>query len=221
MVVMALDISIMAVSLQIPLSMLRGAVVEAQTCFKGQPPPACPSFLVAEFGVLRAFENELAHGQVTASFWEVGLMRHVGDGRRALGGSLYLTYDDANWRNVLVGVKARGRLWLHRRISLDVGAGILIANELGWDGADSGIEIDLPGFTGRVDLGVADWFGVTVGFDSYRVQLPMGIVEPGTSRLRDEQSSWFFGLKCGSYLGALGGVVAAALIHAANVMGHT
>lgn len=159
--------------------------------------------------MLNAFENQLQAGPVNAAYWELGAMRRLGP-RTALGGSLYATYDDTDFRRTIGGAKVRARRWLTRAVTVDASAGLLLATS---GNKDPGLpRLRLPGFTGRVDLGLGDWIGAAVGVDMYRLDIPSFIIEPGISRLRDEQHTWYGGLRLGKYPGVVAGVAVAVLL---------
>jgi hypothetical protein len=185
-----------------------GAHAQAsQTClYSGE---RCRTWFVSEFGLLQAFENQLQSSPVNAAFWELGLMRRL-DERTAIGGSLYATYDDTEFRRTIAGAKVRARRWLARAVTLDASAGLLLLTS-GDRGAGE-TRLRLPGFTGRVDLGLGDWIGALAGVDVYQLEPAPFIVEPGISRLKDEQHTWYAGLRLGKYPAVIAGVAVAILL---------
>jgi hypothetical protein len=138
------------------------------------------------------------------------MMRRLND-RSAIGLSLYASYDDTEFRQVIAGVKVRGRRWLTRAVTLDAAAGLLLLTS-GTQGSQLGTELRLPGFTGRLDLGLADWVGATAGVDIYDIRIAPSIVEPGISRLQDERHSWYAGLRIGKYPAVPVGIAVAILL---------
>jgi hypothetical protein len=180
---------------------------QAQACL--YPRPTCQTWLISEFGVLNAFENELQSGPVNAAYWELGLMKRL-NARSAIGLSAYATYDDSDFRRTIGGVKARARRWLTRAVTLDVGAGLLLVTS---GNRDPGLpRLKLPGFTSRVDVGLGDWIGVLGGVDVYGLEIPATIIEPGISRLKDERHTWYGGIRLGKYPGVIAGIAVAVLL---------
>jgi hypothetical protein len=188
-----------------------------QVCVRDRPSPTCRVTVVTEFGALMAFEDELRRTPgVHSVFWELGLMRTLGSGRRALGGTLYLSYDETDLRHVLAGIKLRGRTELHPLVSLTGSVGILFAGNFGR--SPDTPRATLPGVTSRLDLGILDWGALSIGLDAYGVDMTFVDTEPGVSRLRDQRTTWFLGLKVGGWLGLIAGPVAAGLIHLGNTL---
>lgn len=165
-----------------------------------------------EFGGLWAFENDLRQDNINTGFWEIGAMKNRADGRTALGASLYASYDDTEYRNMLWAVKARGRYRLTRHLKLDVGAGPIFAVR----DLDEWVDVRLPGATFRATLNVHDWVGVTAGFDAYRMRVSRELPPVARNRYLDEQWSWFVGAQANGYLGVLGGVAGAAMLVIVN-----
>jgi len=179
----------------------------AQACL--YPRSDCRTWFVSEFGLLNAFENQLQAGPVNAAFWELGLMKRL-KARSAIGGSLYATYDDTDFRLTIAGAKVRARRWLTRAVTLDASAGLLVVTSGNKDAGQP--RLKLPGFTGRIDVGLGDWIGAVGGVDIYGLDIPAAVIEPGISRLKDERHTWYSGLRLGKYPGVVAGVAIAILL---------
>jgi hypothetical protein len=187
--------------------LLGSAGAAAQTCL--YPHAHCRTWFISEFGLLRAFENQLQAGPVQQAYWELGMMKRL-SARTAIGGSAYASYDDVEFRRVLAGVKVRGRRWLTRAVTLDASAGLLLVTS--GDQRGLATHLNLPGFTGRLDLGLADWIGATAGVDIYGLTISPSVIEPGITRLKDERHTWYAGLRLGKYPAVLAGVAVAILL---------
>lgn len=103
----------------------------ALRCWRGQPAPACRSFVITEIG----FSSALATTSSTTAFRsrdfsdhatiEVGIMRNS-NRSSALGATLLLGADATGGR---FGAKARYRRWLNPAgLAVDVGAGVIVGN---------------------------------------------------------------------------------------------
>jgi hypothetical protein len=198
------------------LTLAAAGPLGAQICFRDRPHPGCSMTLVTEFGALMAFENELRRTPgVHTAYWELGLMRNIRGGSRALGGTVYLSYDDTDLRHVLVGLKARARTQLTPLVTLTGSVGVLFAGDFG--ASPDAPRATLPGLTGRVDLSLQEWVGVSVGLEAYGVDPGIAGESPdAVRRLRDERVTGYLGMKAGGLVGAVLGPVVVGLIHYGN-----
>lgn len=132
-------------------------------CWRGQPPPRCGGFFLAEMqGVLPlARPSRQPYAPFVEAFdarleWNLGYMVNVTD-RWAVGGAVSL---GPGAEDVLTGLKARVRRWLGPELSVELEGGML-RTRAGFP--------DASGFTADARLNVADrgslfvrWEGVDV-----------------------------------------------------------
>ena len=162
--------------------------LRAQTCFRGQPPPACKGFLLIEPGYSFGLNPDVNRHYVT---WDLGYMHNVG--RSAVGGTGFVGTDFEATR---LGLKGRYRYWLNQDHGLELSAGVLVAG--------SGAEF--PGFAGDVAWNYRDMIGV-VG----RVE----VLDLHQTYLTSEKDVLgYLGIKFGSKPGVIGiaAEAAAALV---------
>jgi hypothetical protein len=95
-------------------------------------------------------------------------------------------------------------------VTLDVSAGVLLVSSGRKEAGQA--RLKLPGFTGRIDIGLADWIGALGGVDIYGLEIPGTIIEPGISRLRDERHTWYGGARIGKFPGVIAGIAVAVLL---------
>jgi hypothetical protein len=152
-------------------------------CFHPRPPARCSWFSVTEAGVALAIPSD----EDPNFTFQAGALTNVGP-RSAIGGVLV----GAVFQNdVRLGMRARYRHWLSERVTLDIAPGILLYNDA--------FTADSPGFTAELGVGYGDWIALTA-------QLDVVPFEFGT------ETRGFFGVKIGSYPGAL--AVGAAVVWA-------
>jgi hypothetical protein len=174
-------------------------------CWRGQPAPACRSFVISELGYARALAgtsstySQVPYGSRDSTyrardfsdhaFFEIGGMHNRGPST-ALGATLMLGADATGPR---FGAKARYRRWLTADgRSLDVGAGVIVGN--------------LPKvsrtltLTGDVALNFSDYGALVTGVEVAR---PNG----------RPRAALFGGARLGSKPGTIG--IAAAMLFAA------
>jgi len=147
-------------------------------CFRGQPAPACRSFILTETGanVLLAPQQDYRTEKVQIEF---GLMRNHGP-RSALGATIFAVtnLDDETY----VGVKPRYRRWLSPTVGLDVSAGPRLDSQTGKFGG-----------VAQVGVSFADWLSLTTQLDV------------GTPRYAGLSAvNWHIGVRLGSYPGVIG-----------------
>lgn len=164
------------------LLVLPAAGAAQSLCFRGQPRPACRTFLLTESGGNLLVSPQSLFRTHKAQL-EVGVMRNRGL-RSALGATVFAetNLDDETY----IGVKPRYRRWLSRNVALDMSAGPRYDTQFGSLG-------------GVVQAGVSfgDWI-------SFTTQL-----ELGPNRLTQTRGATMqIGARFGSYLGALGIVAA-------------
>lgn len=150
-------------------------------CFHPRPLARCSWFAVTEAGAALSVPSD----EDPNLTFQAGALVNVGP-RSSVGGVLV----GAVFQNdVRFGVRGRYRHWLTDRVTLDVAPGILLYNET--------FTADSPGFTGELAVGYADWIAFTA-------QLEIVPFEFGT------ETRGFFGVKLGSYPGAVAVGAAAA-----------
>lgn len=153
-------------------------------CFLPRPLPRCRSFVVTEVGYFASVlgtpaDNPYAGGRRALDShvsWELGYMRNRDDGT-AVGGVLLVGGDH---RGARVGAKIRGRRWLARRSTLDVGAGVVSA----------GVLVPEPSYAGRgvgptadVSLGWRDIAALSLRADAIRTSGRTSVGVYGGARL--------------------------------------
>lgn len=151
-------------------------------CFHGRPQDRCSAFLVTEAGAALSVPTD---DDLNFTF-QTGVLFNVGP-RSAVGGVLL---GGAFQNDARLGARIRYRHWLTSRLTLDVAPGLLVVND-----AFTSRE---PGFSGEVSIGYGEWAAVTT-------QLEILPFEFAT------ETRGFFGLKLGSYPGAVATAGAAVL----------
>lgn len=138
---------------------------------RGAPQETVSTFLISEVGVAsRYFVTSGAFKQHPASHitWELGLMRNILP-KHAVGGTFYASYDDSFDKAFLVGLKARYRYWLTEKFHVDVGSGMLIAENrpklFYYRDDDTRI---YPSFIGHIGIGMADWISFRLAIQKVR-----------------------------------------------------
>jgi len=181
---------------------------------RGKPLPACRSWWVLEAGWNTRIHGsnvreDKKHFLGTAN---IGYMRNIED-RYALGATLYISGDDDA---ALVGLCARGRLWLSPQAAVDLDLGLLLVAD------DNKADPRVPGFIGRAAIGVGDWVALTAHYQVIRFENLSYITwDPLTQDPIDHfipkgtQSAWYVGVRFGSYA-ALAFPVLLAVIYAAE-----
>ncbi len=131
-------VTVILIVITVQFTLVSPVPLHAQSCFRGQPPPACKSFWITELGYSYRL-NAGGHDHYVT--FELGYMSNQSE-RYALGGSLLAGFDE----EFRIGLKPRLRRWLGRSTSIEVSPGILLA----------GGGARLPGFTGHVGVNFAD-----------------------------------------------------------------
>lgn len=154
---------------------------ERNFCWEGRPMESCRSFLLAEGGAhmllagSRYTRNEYDYrnrggtrsphltGHVN---WEVGVMMNRSPAHAV--GATVLVGADAN--GLRLGAKGRYRRWMGRDAALDLGAGVLAAQQSApFEGADvnkpGNRHVWAGGLTGDAALGLTDWVSLSVRGD--------------------------------------------------------
>jgi hypothetical protein len=149
-------------------------------CFHPRPIERCSWFAVTEAGAALSLP---ADDDPNLSF-QAGVLANLGS-RSALGGVLL---GGVFQNDVRFGVRARYRRWLTQRITLDFAPGLLLYN--------AAFTARSPGFTGELALGYADWIALTAQLEAVPFEFGM-------------QTRAFFGVKVGSYPGAVAAGAAA------------
>lgn len=156
---------------------------ERSFCWQGRPVESCRSFLLAEGGahMLLAGSRYRRVGDrydydtpgVTRSphltghvNLEVGIMVNRGPAHAV--GATVLGGGDAN--GFRLGAKGRYRRWMGRDAALDLGAGVLVAQQsVPFQGADvnkpGNLHVVVAGLTGDAALGLTDWVSLSVRGD--------------------------------------------------------
>ncbi len=151
-------------------------------CFRGGPASRCSSFLIIEFSYAtrlnRTTRANPGYYDNDAFSWEAGWMKNTGE-RLALGGTVF--YGPGEDR---LGLKSRLRWWLSREVSVDLGGGVLLKNDV----------MD-PGLTGHLGLNLVD---VLQAFTQ---------VEVLRFKSGSTDTAWWVGVKGGSYIAVLSVVV--------------
>lgn len=143
-------------------------------CFHGHPQERCSAFLVTEAGVGLSVPTD-----DDANFtFQSGVLFNVGP-RSAVGGVLI---GGAFQNDARLGARVRYRHWVTPQLTLDVAPGLLFVND-----AFTSRE---PGFSGELAVGYGEWVAVAA-------QLEVLPFEFATD------TRAFFGLKLGSYPGAV------------------
>lgn len=169
-------------------------------CFKGAPGTNCNSFMITEFGLLKDKNTDVAR-----FLFEIGWMNNINKSYAA-GGALSFSSQNTRWRALLIGIKPRLRIWLYRRLSLEIAPGILFYD---YDNPmnKSGLQPQLPAFTGHVGLNLADWIMLALQYENIKLEDPYFLDQRwAISERRDAQ--WSIVTKFGSYTGAILGPVA-------------
>ncbi|HVX41911.1 MAG TPA: hypothetical protein VHB25_20285 [Gemmatimonadaceae bacterium] len=174
-------------------------------CFRGQPRSACRRYVVFEVtGAARVagtdhtsgtcFPGSLCRQRDLGGYLarDVGAMANV-DSTHAFGASAQIGGADPG--GVRLALKARGRVWLPHRLTLDAAAGPLMAQQ---DFADNQGVHETYGATADAALGVADLASVMVGADV--------VNGPG-----HQTRAMYVGARLGAHAGVAGSVVIAAL----------
>jgi hypothetical protein len=157
-------------------------------CFHGHPQARCSAFLVTEAGA--AFSVPIDDDPNLT--FQAGVMFNVGP-RSAVGGVLL---GGAFQNDARLGARVRYRHWLTPKLTLDVAPGLLFVNDA--------FTSQEPGFSGELSVGYGEWVAVTA-------QLEVLPFEFAT------ETRGFFGLKLGSYPGAVataGAAVWVAILYA-------
>jgi hypothetical protein len=172
----------------VALFLLRAGPVAAQVCFPARPEPECRTFAVTEFGLAVPMPDTPESFYAT---WQAGLMRRIQE-RAALGVVGYVGVGE----EARGGVRARARLWLSPRLTLDTGVGLLLF--------DDRFGAEIPGFSGEIALGYREIVALSLQVES--VENPFSA----------ERVIWYPGIKAQGYagtgLGIAGAVVAAIVV---------
>lgn len=178
--------------LSVPACLLTSEIAAGQACFRGRPLPECRLFWITEAGVCYRLDshdtdhwkNRKWHEKLLYS-WELGLMVNRNKGH-ALGGSLFLDYDDF-MDNTQIGVRVRYRRWISRLIRIDFAPGAIL----------NGSAIQDEAFSGLVALNADDYVAVTLRLD---------VTAWDRSRTHGNDFAWYGGLKFCSYPGLVVGI---------------
>jgi hypothetical protein len=171
----------------LPAGALARAPAEAPLCFRGRPLPECQGFLLTEFAVSLGLPSSYRRPPLDAS-WELGYLHNLEVERLAVGGSLFLVYDDE--QRLLFGVKPRLRRWLTPWLSAEVAPGILVAG----GGVDS-FAPAYPAFSGHAALNFGDVLAVSTQLEVLPLASKSNVNPQG------REITGYIGLRFGSYAG--------------------
>jgi len=164
-------------------------------CWRGQPRAYCGGFVLTEFGALVRLDEYPYRGSDSrlAFTFDLGYMKNISD-REAVGLTGYALLSDPTTR---LGVRARYRRWIKRRLSVDVTPGIILGGE------DNAIEYAPPGFVLGAAINAGDLFSVTVDAEYARNRDLVHDTPPLEWNDRSDVA-WRAGARLGSGLGLLG-----------------
>jgi hypothetical protein len=169
---------------------LGAAQTPSHQCYRGRPLPACSSFWISEFGLLGPLPNRyFPYGEVLR--WQLGGMSNQGP-RTALGAAFAFELDGFGSR---YGLMPRYRRWLGQRAALDLSAGVLLHGSDGFR---------FPGFVAEAGVTQSDVIGAVIQVETLRLE-------------GRRQVNWYGGLKFGSALGVVAGLVLPLWIIASSI----
>ncbi|PWB71886.1 hypothetical protein C3F09_07295 [candidate division GN15 bacterium] len=168
--------------------------------WRAAPLPA-KHFVISEFGYsFRLSQSSAPRYGGNRQFhlqWEYGLMKNIKPGW-AVGVTGYYSADDDGSR---LAAKLRGRVWLNRHTSVDLGAGPIIQTF-------SSLIDSAPGLVAGISLNRSDLISVGVTLEMIPWEEPLftgGYTGPPTYR-KGTETTMYIGAKFGSYPGAILGV---------------
>ena len=172
--------------------------------FRGKPKNEASVFLITEVGIAKRLKE--SHSPVSHITWDIGAMLNVSS-KVALGGNLYISYDDTFDKAFLFGFKSRSRYWLSDRLHCDLAAGLLLTeNRIDrYRGYDSRT---YPSFIGHAGIGYGDWFSLTLQREEIRCE-----------REWTPKSNWYIGISVGSYIGTIVSPISFVLVAFARHLG--